>query len=81
MPMEKKPTDEIFINGIKYIVTQNDDGSKKLLRYNEKFRIWVELGFTTESFPNTIKEVLSKQFIDRAANQLPEPKTKLSCAV
>lgn len=53
----------VNINGVTYIA-EHENERVVLLRYNEKYSIWVKLRFSNEPEANSIKDYLSKQFIE-----------------
>lgn len=59
----------IEFGGDRYRVIRYEDGRASMLRYNEKYKMWVQLNFTAESDGGKAGEfiigVLSNQFIER----------------
>ena len=58
----------ITVNGVEYKVLRENE-KISLYRYNEKYKMWVKIFFGNDKQPeNTIKEILSKQYISRNTN-------------
>jgi len=58
---------EMIIEGVKYDLTYEEDGKPVLKRYNDKYKMWEELVFSTEqdsSINERVTEMLSKIFIN-----------------
>jgi uncharacterized protein YpiB (UPF0302 family) len=63
MSLEKN--EYITINDVKYTISDNN-GKTTIMRFNSKQKMWVRLSFSEESAPNSIIDVLSRQYIARA---------------
>lgn len=58
--MERKT---IISNGREYVI-ENNNGRINLLEFNKKHKMWIKCFFSQENLPNSIKEVLSNQYIE-----------------
>jgi hypothetical protein len=66
--------EEVTIKGEVYKVDVNEDGRPRLLRYNTKYKIWVNLEFMENSFDleKSIQDLLKGQYIRRVLEGLKE---------
>lgn len=59
--------EELIIGGDRYKVQPDEKGNYSLIRFNEKYKMWVELQFAglLEDIQSIITEALRMQYIDR----------------
>lgn len=57
---------ELIIDGDRYKVQQDESGNYSLKRFNEKYKMWVNIGFTgaAKDVQSVITEKFRKQYID-----------------
>lgn len=59
---------EIIIGGDKYKLMVDEAGNRYLVRYNKKYKVWVQLKFIGNNYDNLesiIVDTLQEQFIHR----------------